>query len=111
MLEASHLRVVLITIDSLEAARSLAQSLVQERFAACVNIISGIESVYEWEGSIHQDNEFLLIVKTTALRFPDLEAAVRSRHPYATPEILALSSAQVSEAYRRWVERMASTDA
>jgi periplasmic divalent cation tolerance protein len=111
MLEASHLRVALITIDTLEAARTLAQDLVKERLAACVTLVPGVESVYEWEGAIHQDREFLMIVKTTDARFPALESAVRARHPYATPEILALASAQVSEAYRQWVERTVSADA
>jgi periplasmic divalent cation tolerance protein len=103
MPDANDLRVVLITIDSAEAARELANRLVRERLAACVNIVPGVTSVYEWDGAIQQESELLLIVKTNAGRYPALEAAVREHHPYTNPEILALASAAVAEKYRNWV--------
>jgi periplasmic divalent cation tolerance protein len=104
MPESNDLRVVFITIDTAEAARTLAQTVVRDRLAACVNIVPGILSVYEWDGAIQQDAEQLLIVKTTAERYPALEAAVRELHPYTTPEVLALASAAVSDTYEKWVK-------
>lgn len=103
MPDANDLRVVFITIDSAEAARTLANLLVRNRFAACVNIVSGVTSVYEWEGAVQQETEQLLIVKTNAERYPALETAVREHHPYANPEVLAVASAAVADKYRIWV--------
>lgn len=100
---ATDLRVVLITIDSLDAGRTLAKFLVQEKLAACVNLVPQVESIYTWEGQLQQESEVLLIAKTTALTFPQLEAAVKSRHSYTTPEILALSVTDASQAYAFWV--------
>lgn len=102
-MELHELRLVFITIDTVEAGRALAQHLVTNHLAACVNIIPAIESVYVWEGSLHQDSEVLLIAKTTAQVFPQLEAAVRSTHPYTTPEILAFPVSQAFQGYADWV--------
>ena len=103
MPDANDLRVVFITIDSAEAARTLANLIVRQRLAACVNIVPGVTSVYEWEGAVQQETEQLLIVKTNADRYPALEAAVREHHPYTNPEVLALASVAVAEKYWTWV--------
>ncbi len=102
-MELHDLRLVFITIDSVEAGRALAQHLVSNHLAACVNIIPAIESIYVWEGSLHRDPEVLLIAKTTAQVFPQLEVAVRANHPYTTPEILAFPVSQAFQGYANWV--------
>ncbi|MBX7218476.1 MAG: divalent-cation tolerance protein CutA [Blastocatellia bacterium] len=109
MSTASDLRVVLISIDSIEAGRELATFLVEAKLAACVNLIPHIESIYRWQGTIHHDPEILLIAKTTAEAFPQLEAAVKAKHTYSTPEILALPAASVSQAYGAWVFQEVTT--
>ncbi|OYT71159.1 MAG: divalent-cation tolerance protein CutA [Chloracidobacterium sp. CP2_5A] len=105
------MRVVLVTTDTLESARELARIAVQGRHAACVNIVAGVTSVYEWEGALREEAEYLLILKTTAARYPALEAAIRARHAYATPEILALVSAEVSPPYAAWVRQLCDAKA
>lgn len=97
--------VVLITADSLELARRIAEMLVGERLAACVNIIPQIESIYVWEGEICLDEEFLLIAKTDQASYDLLEAAVRSIHGYDVPEIIALSIDRGSAPYLKWLSR------
>ncbi len=109
MSDVTDVRVVLVTTDTLESARELARMVVQARHAACVNIVAGIASVYEWEGVLREDAECLLILKTTAARYPALEAAIRARHSYAMPEILALVSAEASPDYAAWVRQRCDT--
>ncbi len=103
MADAGDLRVVLMTIDTLEAARALARALVEERLAACVNIVPGIESIYRWEGQVAAEPEILLVAKTTVTSLEALEAAVKARHSYTTPEILALPASAASMEYADWL--------
>lgn len=99
-----QLSVVMITAPDLSCADSLATFLVQQKLAACVNIIPGVTSVYAWEGEIHRDQELLLIVKTCKENLDELVLAVKSRHPYSVPEIVALSSSEGADDYFSWVE-------
>lgn len=85
------------------AAAQLAETLVQERLAACVNLLPGLRSVYRWQGRIESADECLLIAKTTAARYAELEAALRRLHPYELPEIIALDVARGWPAYLQWV--------
>ena len=89
MSEHEH-RVVLITAGSKEEAGTLARGLVENKLAFCVNIVPGIESVYHWEGKIHNDPEFLLIVKTRQEKFDALKDWVVEHHSYDVPEVIAL---------------------
>jgi len=82
--------VVFVTTTNSEEAASIADALVSERLAACVNIIGAIESVYRWEGKIARDREALMIIKTTDERYPELELRIKELHSYSTPEVLAL---------------------
>jgi periplasmic divalent cation tolerance protein len=95
--------IVLITADKIETARQLAEKLVEDRLAACVNIVPRIESIYRWEGKVCRDEELLLIVKTEQTSFARLEAAVRALHSYTTPEIIALPIAYGSAPYLKWL--------
>lgn len=98
-----ELRVVLITAPDAECGSRLARALVEERLAACVNVVPGVRSVYRFEGAIHDDAEVLLIAKTRADRCEALAARITALHPYALPEVLALEAPGGSLAYRAWV--------
>ena len=100
---ASEPIVVLLTAaDGAEATR-IAELLVNKKLAACVQILPEIESVYRWDGEVQRDREILILAKTTAAQFDDLEKAVREIHSYDTPEIVAVPMSHVSEPYRAWL--------
>lgn len=94
---------VLVTAPDAEVAERLARALVEERLAACVNVIPGVRSIYRWEGAIEEDAELLLLVKTHEARLDALAARVKELHPYALPEVLALAAAGGSAAYLDWI--------
>ncbi|MEF2278865.1 divalent-cation tolerance protein CutA [Deinococcus sp. YIM 134068] len=98
--------VVLVTIPP-ERAHELARILVAERLAGCVNVVGGLHSVYRWDGDVAEDPESLLIIKTTGERYPELEARVRSVHPYEVPEIIALPFDRALPEFQSWL--LAST--
>ena len=96
--------VVLVTCGSEEEAAKIANSLVEERLAACVNIISPVRSIYRWEGKIWDEREWMLMIKTQKKRFEDLEKKIKSLHSYAVPEIIALPVVEGSASYLKWLE-------
>ena len=96
------MHVVLSTIAP-EAAETLASRLVEERVAACVNILPGITSVYRWQGKVHRDSESLLVIKTSAEALPQLMQRVADLHPYDVPEIVALDTSSVHPPYAAWI--------
>lgn len=91
------------TFGDVAAARACAQALVEQRLAACVQIVGPIESIYRWQGKIHQDPEWKLVIKTVATLQADLIAAIRRLHSYSEPEIIILSILDASEGYARWL--------
>jgi periplasmic divalent cation tolerance protein len=95
--------IVYITSGSEEEAAEIAKALIVERYAACVNIVRNVRSIYHWEGKIEDDSEVLMIVKTTAPLFDALEEKVRKMHSYSTAEIIAFPITQGSEKYLAWV--------
>jgi len=95
--------VAFVTAASADEATRIAQALVEERLAACVNIVAPIVSVYRWEGRVQQDAEVLLIIKTTDARLPDLIRRVKALHSYQVPEVIALPIADGSPDYLRWL--------
>ena len=96
--------VVLVTSGSEEEAIKIANSLVEEGLAACVNIISPVRSIYRWEGKIWDEKEWLLIIKTQQKRFEELERKVKSLHSYSVPEIIALPVVEGFAPYLKWLE-------
>jgi periplasmic divalent cation tolerance protein len=106
MKSMSETIVVLVTCGSEEQATNIANSLVDERLASCVNIISPVRSIYRWEGKIWDEKEWMLIIKTKKKRFEDLEKKVKSLHSYSVPEIIALPIVQGSASYLKWLEEM-----
>jgi periplasmic divalent cation tolerance protein len=98
--------VVLVTCGSEEEAAKIARRLVEERLAACVNIISPVRSIYRWEGKIWDEKEWVLIVKTRKRRFEELEKKVKLLHSYSVPEIIALPIVEGSASYLKWLEEI-----
>ena len=94
---------VLTTADSEDLAKRLADTLVKRHQAACVNIVPGITSVYRWKGRLKRDPELLLLIKTLETRFEAVSATIRELHGYEVPEVFAIPSHKVEDAYLRWM--------
>ncbi len=99
----NQLLVVLCTVPDAETAERLANGLVEERLAACVNAITGVKSFYRWEGNLETEAEVQLVIKTRRARFDALADWIHENHPYDVPEIIALPADQASESYLAWV--------
>jgi len=95
--------VVFITCGSEEEALKIARSLVEERLAACVNLVSPVRSIYRWEGKIWDEKEWILIIKTQKERFEELKKRVKSLHSYSVPEIIGLPIVEGSSSYLEWL--------
>jgi periplasmic divalent cation tolerance protein len=100
---ASAARIVFSTAGSREEAERIANGLVEERLAACVNLIPGITSVYRWQGEVETAGEFLLMIKTTLDNLERIEAALRRLHSYEVPEFLVLQPECTSQDYLAWL--------
>ena len=96
-------RAVFVTGPDSETLESIGRVLVGERFAACVNIIPGVTSVYRWEGETRTDPEAMAIIKTTEDRLQAVRLRVAELHPYDVPEFIAVEVAEGSPAYLQWV--------
>jgi periplasmic divalent cation tolerance protein len=98
-----EVRLVLITAPDADSGATLARVLVDERLAACVNLVPGVRSIYRWEGSVEEGAEVLMVVKTRAARCKALAARVNDLHPYDVPEVLEVPIGGGSSAYLDWV--------
>jgi|SRR3974390_537191 len=96
-------RIVLTTAGSEDEARKIAHRLVETQLAACVNIIPHVESVYRWQGKVESNREWLLLIKTSAERFPAARDAIRALHSYELPECIALAIEDGSADYLQWL--------
>lgn len=96
--------VVLVTVGNPQEGAQLARSLVEKRLAACVNLVPGISSWYWWEDKVTEDQELLLIMKSSREKFAELEKEVLRLHSYAVPEVIALQVVEGSKNYLDWVE-------
>lgn len=101
--------VVMVTAASEEQALSIARALVEERLAACVNLVGSIRSIYRWQGAVHDDREQLMIIKTRASMLPAVERRVKELHSYEVPEVIALPIAAGSKPYLEWVIESTAT--
>ena len=99
---------VLTNLPDRAAAEKLAEALVQEHVAACVNILAPCRSVYRWQGAVQHDEEHPMLIKTTSESYAALEAAIRARHPYELPEIVAVPIERGLPAYLDWVAAQTS---
>lgn len=102
--------VVLVTTDSATNAEYLAETLVREKLAACVNVLPGIVSIYSWQDAVQHDSEVLMLVKTRRPLLEKLIARLQALHSYDVPEIIALPIVAGSEAYLRWLTDVTLAD-
>jgi len=100
---SSKALLVLTTCGSPEDASRLGKLLVEQRLAACVNAVNNVTSTYRWQGRLQQDQETLLIIKTTETQFAALEQAIRTHSPYELPEVLAIAVHAGSLPYLAWL--------
>jgi periplasmic divalent cation tolerance protein len=95
--------IVLTTLPADFECRTFGRTLVDERLAACVNLLPAMESVYRWEGQVEHDTERQVIIKTSRQRVIALWDRIRELHPYETPEFVVLTIQDGSDAYLRWI--------
>ena len=100
---ATDVRTILLSAPDVETAERLAGALVEERLAACANVVPGVVSVFRWRGDVQREAEALLIVKTVEARVEEVCARVVAMHPYEVPEVLVLPVLGGHEPYLRWV--------
>lgn len=96
-------RIVLTTAGSVEEAQKIARHIVEHQLAACVNIVPKIESVYRWQGKVESGSEWLLLIKTTVEKFPNVRNAIRELHSYNLPECIAIVVEDGSMEYLDWI--------
>jgi periplasmic divalent cation tolerance protein len=100
--------IVLVTCPT-EASEKIARAVLDGRAAACVNIVSGVRSLYRWEGKVEDANECLLLIKTRTALLGELERVVRGAHPYKLPAIVALPITQGYRPYLDWIAESTKT--
>ena len=98
------------TCPDQETAERIARYLISEKLAACVNILPGVNSIYEWQGQIETAQEHLLLIKSQESGYAAIEAAIKYLHPYQLPEIIAVAIERGSAEYLKWIDSCLSTD-
>jgi periplasmic divalent cation tolerance protein len=94
---------VMTNLADIASAQILARALVEQRLAACVNMLPGTRSIYRWNDAVEEDAEVTLLIKTTAARYAELEQAIRALHPYELPEVIAVPVSAGLPAYLAWI--------
>ena len=102
--------VVLTTVPTGEAGEAIAQALVEERLAACVNVLAPMTSIYRWRGAVERETEHQVVIKTTVDRVPALRSRLATLHPYELPEFIVLRVADGGEEYLKWIGSETSSD-
>lgn len=105
MNDSAPIRLVYVTCKSLPEARSIGKIVVQERLAACINILGPVESIYQWEGKLTEESEIAFLCKTSEIQLEKLIDRIKELHPYACPSILAWTVDKGNEAFLGWIEK------
>lgn len=100
---SDNFHIVLCTCPDSQSATEIAEFLVANNLCACVNIIDGIKSIYQWKGKIESSQEHLLIIKSVKDVYPDIERAIVELHPYELPEVIAVSIDTGLPDYLSWI--------
>lgn len=96
---------VMTNLPDRDAAARLARALIEDRLAACVNVLGTCSSIYRWDGGVEEAEEVPVLIKTRAARYPEVEARIRELHPYELPEIIAVPIAHGLPEYLEWVAK------
>jgi periplasmic divalent cation tolerance protein len=96
---------VLTTLPTADAAAEVAKTVVDEKLAACANILPALRSIYRWEGKVQDENEVLVLLKTRQAQYERLKARILGLHPYEVPEVLAIPVEQGNQPYLDWIAR------
>jgi periplasmic divalent cation tolerance protein len=96
---------ILVTAPSREVGEQIAMKLVEERLAACANLVGPIQSTYRWEGVVQKDDEVLLMIKTRSELFELVAECVRQNHPYSVPEVIGVTISQGLPSYLEWIDK------
>lgn len=94
---------VLSNVPDRAAAEAIARNLLQQRLAACVNILPAVRSIYRWQGAIEEAEELTMLIKSTQKHYAEMESAIRALHPYDVPEIIAIPISTGLPAYLNWI--------
>jgi periplasmic divalent cation tolerance protein len=100
----TNFQIILSTCANREQAEQIAQRLLELQFAACINILPGVQSIYRWEGGIESADEVLMLIKTRAALTHEVQSTIAALHSYEVPEFLVLPVAGGSESYLAWLE-------
>ncbi|XP_068159404.1 divalent-cation tolerance protein CutA [Drosophila tropicalis] len=101
--ESGSNSVAFVTTPTKDSARKLARGIIEQKLAACVNIIPQIESIYVWEGKVNEDNEYLMMIKTRTERIDELTKYVSENHPYSVAEVISLPIENGNLPYLNWI--------
>lgn len=106
MSEAKQSQLLLVTTSfaKLEEAKLMAQALVEQHLAVCVQIQEGVHSVYRWEGKLCEEREVLLVAKTVSSQWHAIQQFIKNNHPYDLPEIIGMTPAEYDQAYGQWIQ-------
>ena len=97
-------QIVLCTCPSMESAKEIATYLIQQKYAACINIIPNVVSIYRWQDTIEHSEEIQLLIKTESVKFNIVCSEINRLHPYDTPEVIALNIQQGDAHYLNWIK-------
>lgn len=106
MMEANDALIVFVTASSEEEAATIAHRLVSEKLAACANLLPPVRSIYSWQGTVSDETEILMIIKTKKALFDKLAETVRNIHSYDTPEIIGIPVTEGTAPYLAWIDRV-----
>ncbi|HEC12999.1 MAG TPA: divalent-cation tolerance protein CutA [Acidiferrobacteraceae bacterium] len=98
-------QIVITTAPNQASARKLGDTLVEEGLAACVNVLSGVESIYRWQGKINRDSEHILLIKSSQQKYSQIQQRILDLHPYELPEIIAVPIIEGLPAYLDWLNK------
>lgn len=101
--ESGSSSVAFVTVPDDKIAKKLAKGIIEQKLAACVNIIPNIQSIYMWEGKINEDSEYLMMIKTRTSRIDELSKWVRDNHPYSVAEVITLPIENGNLPYMKWL--------